>query len=286
MFGYVTANRKDLAPEQETRYRAAYCGLCDALRRRHGIFARFALSYDMAFLVLLLDSLYEPERTARAARCAMHPFCARRHEQSAFTNYAADMTIALYYHKCLDDWRDERNPVRRTEASLLRRRYDSIASAWPGQCAAIGAALARLSALERDENASADAAAACFGAVTAAVFAPREDIWAPRLRAFGMALGRFIYVMDAWDDCEKDLRRGSFNPLKAECGTPDFDLRCREILEVLMGECAGEFEKLPLVEDIGLMRNVIYSGVWTRFEMKRAKRAHERRRSDADNRSV
>jgi hypothetical protein len=283
MFGYVTVNKHDLSPEQEKRYRAAYCGLCETLEKRHGALARFALNYDFVFLVLLLDSLYEPERRACDARCAAHPFCARRHETSEFTAYAADMTVALYYHKCLDDWRDERNLARRAEASFLKKRYNAVVSLWPRQCEAIGSALSKLQAIERDENASADAAAASFGKITAAIFAPCEDRWAPRLNAFGAALGKFIYISDAWEDCKKDMRRGNFNPLAADCAAPGFDDRCEGILKVLMGECAEEFEKLPLVEDIMLMRNVIYSGIWTRFELKRA---WERRRSNADHRSV
>jgi len=283
MFGYVTANKKELTPEQEARYRAAYCGLCAALKRRHGNFARFALNYDFAFLTLLLDSLYEPEREVCRARCAMHPVCARRHETSEFTNYAADMTVALAYHKRLDDWRDEKKPGARIGAALLQKRYDEVARAYPGQCAAMEASLARLFEIERSDNAAADEAATAFGAVTAALFAPRKDVWEEKLRAFGMALGRFLYMMDAWDDCKKDVRRGNFNPLAGDFGAPDFDLRVKAILDALMRECAAAFEKLPLVEDIQLMRNVVYSGIWTRFELKRAR---GRRREHADHRSV
>ena len=279
MFGYVTANTRDLSPEQETRYRAAYCGLCETLKARHGAFARFALNYDFVFLVLLLDSLYEPEKRACDTHCAMHPLCARRHETSDFTAYAADMTIALYYHKCLDDWKDDRNLSRRAQAAFFRKRYDAASVLWPKQCEAIRCALAQLQTAERDAHASADAAAASFGEITAAIFAPRADQWTQTLRAFGMALGKFIYMMDAWEDCRKDVRRGSFNPLAADCLSPDFNAHCADILNVLMSDCAAEFEKLPLVEDIMLLRNVVYSGIWTRFEMKRA---YERRRSNAD----
>lgn len=283
MFGYVSADKKSLTPEQEARFKAAYCGLCDALKARHGAFARFALSFDMTFLTLLLDSLYEPETKRCEARCAMHPFCKRRHEASEFTDYAADMTIALFYHKCLDDWRDEKKLLRRAEASLIKKRYDAVAQLYPKQCAVMEASLARLQEIEHDENAAADSAADAFGAITAALFAPRADMWEARLRAFGMALGRFIYMMDAWDDCKKDARRGNFNSFAADLALPDFNERCRAVLEMLMAQCAAEFEGLPLEADIDLMRNVIYSGVWTRFYLKRA---YERGRTDADNRSV
>lgn len=272
MFGYVTPNKKDLSPEEEARYRAAYCGLCHALKTRHGAVMRFALQYDFAFLVLLLDSLYEPERSASFRRCAAHPLCKRAHEQTDFTDYAADMTVALFYHKCLDDWRDEKRLLRRAQAFLMKRRYEAVARLRPAPCAAIGEALEELSRIERDADAPADAAAAAFGEAMAALFAPRADRWEAPLRAFGMALGRFLYMMDAWDDCARDARRGNFNPFASDRLLPDFDARAEAILTALLGECAAAFERLPLVEDIGLMRNVIYSGVWTRFEWKRVQR--------------
>lgn len=276
MFGYVVPNKKELGPEEEARYRAVYCGLCHALQARHGALARLSLQYDFAFLTLLLDSLYEPEVRVCARRCAMHPFCARRHEASAFTDYAADMTIALSYHKCLDDWQDEHNLLRLLQAKLLEKRYVSIERTYPGQCAAMEEALGKLQRIEHGQNAVPDEAASAFGEITAALFAPRADRWEKNLRAFGMALGRFLYMMDAWDDAEKDARRGGFNPLAGERKAPDFDARSRALLTALLGECTAEFERLPLVADIGLMRNVIYSGVWTRFEMKRAQKEAKR----------
>lgn len=39
-----------------------------------------------------------------------------------------------------------------------------------------------------------------------------------------------------------------------------------------LGECALEFEKLPLVEDADILRNIIYSGVWTRYEAQKQKK--------------
>ena len=74
MFGYVTIAAGALTQEQRERYRAYYCGLCHALKRRYGALGRMTLSYDMTFLYLLLNSLYEPDETQGTARCLPHPF--------------------------------------------------------------------------------------------------------------------------------------------------------------------------------------------------------------------
>ena len=73
MFGYINANTSSLSPEEETRYKEAYCGLCHALGTRMGQHTRMALSHDLTFLSLLLMSLYEPEEQKQTTACIMHP---------------------------------------------------------------------------------------------------------------------------------------------------------------------------------------------------------------------
>ncbi len=287
MFGYVTANVKALTPEQKQRYKAIYCGLCGALKERCGALSRLALSYDMAFLVMLLDSLYEPDCDICKRRCAMHPFRAGEHRKTENTLYAADMTVILTYYKCLDDWNDDGSLLKRSYARALEAPLAKAVEAHPREAEAIRGSLASLGALEA-ANGCADDAARCFGALTGAIFSPKDDFWREHLFAFGDALGQFIYIMDAWDDAPRDKRRKSFNPLlEDDPSSPGFDERCRTILNHLMGRCAAEFEKLPLAQDIEIMRNVIYSGIWTRFDMKTANKAQEsqkgRRRPNAGN---
>ena len=78
----------------------------------------------------------------------------------------------------------------------------------------------------------------------------------------GCALGRFIYIMDACLDLESDQKHGRYNPM-AQKDKAEFE----SILTMLIGDCALEFEKLPLVQDLEILRNILYSGVWTRYRM-------------------
>ena len=103
MFGYVVANKAGLSEQQLARYRAFYCGLCRALRTRFGQLGRMTLTYDMTFLVMLLSSLYEPETHTGANRCVPHPKTPQHWLQNEFTEYAADLNLALAYHNLLDD---------------------------------------------------------------------------------------------------------------------------------------------------------------------------------------
>ncbi len=272
MFGYVVADLSALTEDQKRRYRGCYCGLCRALGRRHGALSRLTLNYDMTFLVMLLTSMYEPEETNAKNRCLVHPLRPREWWRSRFTDYAADMTVALAYHNALDDWTDDRSLVSLAEARCLRRRYRAVQREHPEQCAAIERCLAELSALEKANSPDADAAAASFGALMGALFSPEPDaVWQPHFRRFGDALGRFVYMMDAVMDAERDEKRGSYNPL-LRLDPPLDEASQLAMLKMLIADAAAEFELLPVVQDAEILRSVLYSGVWTRYLAREAKK--------------
>ena len=81
-----------------------------------------------------------------------------------------------------------------------------------------------------------------------------------------------ISCVDAWDDRKRDRRRRRFNPI--ECLTdPDIpEESFRQLLEMLIGEAPERFEALPLEKDLELLRNVLYSGVWQKFDLQRGRR--------------
>ena len=107
MFGFVSANIEELTKEEKVRYNAVYCGICRQLRQQASNPARLGLSYDMAFLALLLMSLYEPEETAGDKACKLHPLKPRPWINNEYIAYAADMNVALAYYKAQDDYTDE-----------------------------------------------------------------------------------------------------------------------------------------------------------------------------------
>ena len=270
MFGFVVANTDALSETELARYKGAYCGLCRTLQQRHGDLSRLTLNYDMTFLVLLLSSMYEPEEERGEGRCMAHPVRRRSWWRNRFTDYAADMNVALAWHNCMDDWTDEKNVLSLTEAKLLRSHYEAVYAQRRRQCDAIEACMETLRAVETASDAAPDAAANAFGQLMGELFAVEEDsLWNPRFRAFGEALGRFVYMMDACVDLEKDRKKGCYNPLlvmhPAEAVEEEEKLA---LLKMLIAECASEFERLPLVRDVEILRSVLYSGVWTQYLAK------------------
>lgn len=261
MFGTVVPLLEKLSPEESQRYRAVYCGLCHALGERAGQPARLGLTYDMAFLAILLSSLYEPIEHSTAARCPPHLIRPQVQAHNEYIDYGADMTVALIYHKCLDDWTDDRNLSARGYAAWLKSHYKAVRQIWPRQCLAIEYHLGELARAE--VGGPPDQTMNCFGDLLGEIFVYRQqDIWERPLRQFGRALGRFVYWMDAALDYEEDRKTGSYNPLLHMNQTP---WEMREPLTVLIGQAAAIFERLPLEQDVHLMRNILYMGVWQRY---------------------
>jgi len=266
MFGFISAAPQLLCEEQRARYRACYCGLCRAIKERHGELSRLTLSYDMTFLVLLLSSLYEPEEKSGSDKCIAHP--AKEHEwwRSPVTDYAADMNVALSYLKCMDDWNDDSDLVKLAAAKSLKPAFQDIALRYPRQCEAMKKSMDGLSEIEKDLlTPKPDAASACFGRLMAELFVLYEDRWAPTLRSLGDGLGRFIYIMDACIDLKGDKRYYRYNPMKPLFGALDEEKRFRDILEMLLGGAVRAFDALPLVQDAALMKNILSFGVWNQF---------------------
>ena len=268
MFGYLAAEASLLTEEQFARYRACYCGLCRCIQERHGELARLALTYDMTFLTLLLSSLYEPEETAGEGKCLPHPVEPRAWWRSEFSAYAADLNVALAYLKCLDDWEDDGNLAALAESRLFKASYERVAAAYPRQCAAIDRSLAQLGKLEKERIEDPDAAAESFGELMGELRVYREDRWREPLARMGRALGRFLYVMDACMDLDADTVRNRYNPFRRYYGLPDNERRFGDILRMLLGDCLYWFDKLPLVQDAELLKNILCVGLWSQFDRR------------------
>ena len=275
MFGFVTANMKELTKQQQDRYGGIYCGICLRIKEQAGQLPRLGLSYDMAFLALLLMSLYEPEETSGPLRCGLHPLRKRNWYDNEYIRYAADMNVALAYYNFLDDWNDDGKRSAKLMAAAFGKTLPEIETKYPRQCAAIGDCITKLSALERNNCPNPDEPAHQFGILLGELLVYREDFWAPTLRQLGDALGRFIYLADTAVDYRKDLRKGKYNPYIAMGSGEDWQ-RWDDYLVLNMARCTAEFEKLPLVQDKDILDNILYSGVWTNFRGPGAKAREEK----------
>lgn len=276
MFGYVTINKAELKVRELNIYQSFYCGLCEAIQKRHGFLARFTVNYDFTFLALLLSSLYEPAGNMKSKRCLAHPLLRKAVASDPYLAYSSDMNVFLSYLKCLDDWQDERKIAQGVYAFLLRGKVKKIRARYPQKTKQILRCMHRLALHERVGATDLDAVSGCFGALMRHLFAVKHDAWTKSLEDVGFYLGKFIYLMDAYEDLERDKKSGSYNILCALEKRADFEDYIKRALVSMMAECSRAFEYLPIVENVELLRNILYSGVWLKYHLTANKRKNKK----------
>lgn len=272
MFGYIIVNKAEMKFKEYDIYHSFYCGICRDLKKRYGVLGQVSLSYDMTFLAILLTSLYEPETVKGQSRCIVHPLSSHETRNNMFTEYAADMNALFAYYKCLDDWEDEKKLYKLIYGKMLEGKTGRWKSLYAEKIRKINLLMQSFTEAEKSGRGTIDEMAGYFGRVMAEIMTPREDEWSENLRAMGFFLGKFIYLCDAYEDIEQDIKKGTFNPLKGKYRNPDFEEECRTILTMMISECCREFEKLPVLENVEILRNILYSGVWCRYGSVQKKR--------------
>ncbi|MCR4675384.1 MAG: DUF5685 family protein [Lachnospiraceae bacterium] len=274
MFGYINANKSTMTNEEIDIYRSYYCGLCQQLKKEGGKRCQLLLNYDCTFLSLLLAGLYEVEGESSTFTCGLHPTKKKTAFYSEATEYAAAMDIILSYHNLLDDFKDTKNPGKQALAKYIEPTYKRMANKYPRQAHAVEELMRLTAEAEKRKETNVDILSGYTGEMLAELFDWKQDLWSNELRNMGYYMGKFIYMMDAYDDLPSDIKKRQFNPLidvKEKC--PDgYETYCESALSALMAECAKSFERLPILMNANVIRNIIYSGVWTKYEYIQLKR--------------
>lgn len=274
MFGYININQKELSEESRKAYQSYYCGLCRRLKINCGAKGQMLLNYDMTFLIVLLTGLYELENQSSDILCALHPTKKRRVWLNEATDYAAAMNLILAYHNLIDDWKDDKAYSKKAFAKMLDKDYLKVMEKYPRQVKAVEEYMKKTEEIEKRREKNLDLAAGLSGEMLGEVFCWKEDEWAEELRTMGFYMGKFIYLMDAFEDYDADVEKNAYNPLVfMEKGQEqDRDTWCKLLLTSMMSECAKSFERLPILLHADILRNVLYSGVWTRYEYLQLKK--------------
>ncbi|MCH5210566.1 MAG: hypothetical protein J1F01_06330 [Oscillospiraceae bacterium] len=269
MFGYVTICKEKLSEEGFNTFRAYYCGLCKAIGKRCSHSARMGLSYDITFLAIILSAVYKSDDEIKRKRCFLHPW----RKNSCVTNcaaldYAADAGVMLSYLKLVDDWYDDRSIKSLLAMPLFYFGMRKAKRRFPDIYNGIQTCLEKLSKLEKNGCRNIDETADCFAKILEILFTPEfiEDPSQRRILAWlGYNIGRWIYVMDAYNDIEKDIKHNNYNTfLKEYEGQNAIELKkaLKEKLHVSMTftleNAASAYELLDAVKNREVLDNIIY----------------------------
>lgn len=261
MFGYVTIDKLELKVREYYKYRGYYCGLCTSLKDKYSQLGRFTLNYDMTFLILVLSSLYEVENTSYNKRCIVHPLNKRLVITNEITEYAAAMNIILAYYSCKDNWADEKDLKSLLYSQVLNKDYKRAVSFYEKKAEYIKKCLDNITKLEEENTDDLDAISNEFGNLMAELMLYKDDYWKETLSKVGFFLGKYIYILDAYIDMEDDRKSGSFNPFLSMKLDNNIDKFVNDILILNLSFLNNELDKLPLIQDKGIIDNIIYSGI-------------------------
>ena len=277
MYGYVRVYVPELKVREQEYYRAVYCGLCRSMGKCTGQCSRATLSYDITYFALVRKALLGETIEVKPRRCLAHPTRRRPMAESDDTlRLCAYLSAILAYHKVKDDRADERG-MKRLVASMatpylssLRRRARRRGHTETDD--RVAAAMQALRRLEDERPLSVDEPADLFGNLMAALLSSGlTDDRAVLANTIGRHIGRWIYILDAADDFEEDVRRARYNPLACLYRDPNMKSLPRERRETLrlslMQELAGLERALDLLDiqddpDLrGVLSNILYESL-------------------------
>ena len=250
MLGYVKIDKGELKVREYEVYTGYYCGVCKSIGRRYGQLPRMVLSYDAAFLAILLASLSDESDTPVQEHCIAHPVIKKKTViRNRAIDYAGDVMLILAWYKLADDAADEGKAYAKPVMLMMKRIFRRLNSLYPELCSRVKCHLSALSALERKKCASIDMAAEAFSKIMEDIFteglqavygselpqheppgdrgdpgisgmqnepcgfaSPGSDTRELLARA-GYHLGKWVYMIDAVDDIEENIESGAYNPL-------------------------------------------------------------------------
>lgn len=274
MFGYVQAYKPEMKLCEYETYRAVYCSLCRCLGKEYGPFAKFILSYDFTFLAVLKLALNEDKCSFEPMRCMYHPLkeCNKLVGEHEALSYSAACALIMVKYKLKDDMSDDGFKGKIKTALIypfMSHAFKKATKKYPDVDAAVKKMTDAQSELEIDKCESYDRAAEPTASLLSFIFARDEkDPKNKRiLNRIGYCVGKWIYLCDALDDAEDDLKKGNYNTILLKNRiTEATELKQAKqdvlpLLRVCSSETAASFELLTLNRYQSILQNVIYLGM-------------------------
>ncbi len=280
MFGYITPEKPELKVREYDLFRAVYCGICKSIGKSYGLIPKATITYDAAFLALLLAGVTGSGFHTANGRCMMHPLKKRCFAvNNEISGYVSEMNIIMAYHNLVDKWKDDKNLPALGLKMMLGHTYKRLKKKYPVKCRIFQAQIDALQKLENEKCCSMDKAAEPTGRIFEELVDPGSPGMAcgnrEALRWLGYNTGKWIYLIDAYDDLEEDIRKSKYNPLALQFGfkggDPEgFRLSIRERVEFNLTHTLSQITKAYDILDIrcnsGIIENIIYLGMLRKTE--------------------
>lgn len=272
MLGYVKVYKPELKIKDYELYRGIYCSLCKALGKQYGVLSRLMLSYDVTFVLVILFAAANVSPSFKPGRCPFNPSkkCNYCQNGSDFFSFAAAVTILLFYYKVRDDIAD--SPFFKKCLMYLVLPYAALKrkkalKAYSDLDKIISENMKVQSLTEKKGSSSIDEACHASADSLGKIF----DYYSEKktsLYNLGYFIGRYVYLIDAADDLEKDLKSGGYNVFvnkfslkKGDAPSEEMKEEIRSVLNQTLACAAREYEKMEQNNLDPITENVIYDSM-------------------------
>ena len=274
MLGYIKAYKPELRIKEYEMYKSVYCSLCKYMGKKYGFLTRFTLSYDFTFLCLLKMSLNDKACDIKKGRCVCNPlkkctFCTDLNEDIAMP---AAASVIMVYYNVIDNVADEKGLKKflyKVLSLLLKRSHKKAATDYPQIEEAVKEYIKRQQELEKESCNDIDAAAEPTSNVLSYIFSVCSDNDNDKraLARLGYCLGKFIYLTDAIEDYEKDIKKGRYNPF---IGCAEGMIRAERNIYFCINEAINVFELINFFKLKNILGNIIYMGLEESFKRSKS----------------
>ena len=265
MFGYLQIHKDELKVKEYEAYKSVYCGLCKQLGRDYGFLTRLILSYDCTFYAILLMSLKRSCTGFSDGRCKFNPLKKCKFadcKDNAYSKASALSVISAYY-KVVDDI-DDNGFFKRIALKIAKpffgRRQKKAARRFPEIEIIVSEMMKNQKAAENDELVTIDKAANPTAKMISdlAALEGGNDLQKRVLSEFGYQIGRWVYLIDAADDYEKDKKSGNFNPfIKADINDKDY---INSVLSQSLARAYDAYNLLDIIDFKPIIDNMMLYG--------------------------
>ena len=203
-------------------------------------------------MILILTAVYKPKSTIIEEGCITNPFKKKKKIINEITEYAASMNVLL------------KDKVAYT---IYKGRLKSAYEKYPKKAEFIKGQLETLYNLEQENNTNIDLVSNTFGNLMAEIFAYKEDEFEKDLRQIGFNIGKYIYLLDAYEDLEKDYKKGRYNPFIGYIDRrEELKVRVDKLISMTLGIVGRRIDNLNLKTNTAIIENIVYSGVYLRYQ--------------------
>ena len=267
MFGYVTPFKPDLKMREYEAYKSVYCGLCREMGKQFGPFARLTLSYDFAFLAMFELAVKNKMPEFENCRCAVNPLKKKTCAKSCGElDFSSSVAMIMLYYKVVDNIRDGKGlkkipwlflkPFAKSAHKKASKKYPKVEEG-------IASAINRQYDVEKSTDFCVDESADPTASALASVCGCIDESRREDLERFGYFLGRWVYLIDALDDIEDDIKTKNYNPFLNGCGETIDEMKeyAKGSINATAAELQLSLEKLDIKVFKPIIYNIIYLGL-------------------------